>query len=374
MSMLAFFPWLRIVNRVEIKNIILEPFVATEGNGNDSFTVCSKILSSYVDKNGQSIKEATLVTLKGQTSLKDYSEDEMEYLFSIADIISFSGLSKREYFNFGYFNSSDFMFIIQGFKNDLCGITVVSRKRDGQKLNYIPLDDYTVQVSDNVSHKIIDLDTNLISALLDAQDNLGDKWLEYADAIFSFNRANTDDVKVPESQEVIMVASSFQRILDAGHKEDELANKFLSVFDVGEDFDISTSGRMKKSKIKYGTLRELWVRDFYRLRNDFAHGHRKNKKQKIWDAREHLLLGAYIFPLILKLRLQNDKFYTLKDEDRFDINVFEALIDAELFKKLSVQGNFLDCKWNRIRKEKKSKMLAQKCLDYIQRKDNASEE
>lgn len=270
MSMLAFFPWLKIAEEIEIRDIKLIPFVVNEEDNSAFHATCRRIIKPYVGEDNQPIGKAILVVLNGKDNFEDYSEDERNYLFSIVEILSFSGLSRREYFRFGYCNYSDFMFIVQGFQANSDGVAVVTRRRDGKTTKYVMGDDYQVKAPDSVNHNnSVTFDIHLIEALLMAQDQVGDKWLEYADAIFSFNRANTDDAQVPEYQEVVMIISSFQRLLDAGHKEDVLVNNFHSLFKPQEDFDSKLSNRIKGSKYedKGKTLREVLMVFRFRLTN-----------------------------------------------------------------------------------------------------------
>lgn len=99
------------------------------------------------------------------------NEDEREFLFSFAEILTFSGLSKREFFGFGfgYCNRDDFSFIIQGFTKDSDGVTMVTRRRDGSIKSFISSDVYKVTMPFNITSNEVEIDINLTQALLRIQ-------------------------------------------------------------------------------------------------------------------------------------------------------------------------------------------------------------
>ncbi|MCL5772592.1 MAG: hypothetical protein M1479_10040 [Actinobacteria bacterium] len=355
MSMLAFLPWLKIKNNFDIENFKLVRFeVLEEDSSKEKFqNTCEAIIRPYYTNIGDSINECTLIFLNNKDFFEDFTDDEIESLFSFVEILTFSGLSKREFFsNFSYFNSSNFHFVVQGFNKDLEGVTIVTRRRDGQSKNFIDIGSYKVIMPFYVNNSMVKIDINLFKSLLDAQKKLKDKWLDFSDAIFFFNRANTDSDQITKHQEAVMMIGAFQRILmcKKNSKIDELIKNFKNSFTPKKDLDISKSKRILNSKYanKIGTLREAWLNDFYQLRGDYAHGKKETKKQMVWNAREHLLLGSYMFPLLVKLSLNKDQYYDLSEEDFYDIELFEQLAEVDLFKKPQNPNNW---EWKKIRRE-----------------------
>jgi len=313
--------------------------------------VISLILQRYFDKTNQPIKEFTILLLKNKGIVHDYNEDERNLLFSFAEIIAFSGLAARSYFNCisGYSSRDNFIFIIQGFGDGTKGVTVVSRRRDGNQKSYYSGDKFSEKAPYYINiGQNLPLDVNLAKALLSARQSLeASRWPYYSDAIFSFNLANTDDDnKMSIQQEIVLLIGAIQRLLEyGGSNKGELSNIFVKYFDSIPKFNLQESKRLS-CKIKYKSIFEAWINDLYAVRGDFAHGRQKSSKVQIWKPHEHLLLGSYLFPLLVKIKLTNKKFYTLTKSDEFDINVFEPLADADLFAQPKDQ---LDWEWGRIR-------------------------
>jgi len=286
MPMLAFFPWLKIKNNFDINEFtVIKSEKFEKVFLKDNFkNVYEKIIKSCYINNDNPINEFTLIFLKNKDIFKDFADNEIESLFSFTEILAFSGLSNRQFFtNFSYYNSSNFNFIIQSFEEDSKGITIVSRRRDGQTKSFIYVESYKVIKPFYVYNDIaIEIDINSVKSLLEAKEELEDKWINFSDAIFFFNRANTDSNQISEHQEVVMMIGAIQRILMCNNgKIKELIENFNNTFRPKKDFDISKSRRIKKynykDKDKINTLRETWLKDFYRLRGDYAHGKKQSK-------------------------------------------------------------------------------------------------
>ena len=366
MPMLAFFPWLKLNKDdeiIDLEKVKLVRFHRGKLPGKEKGqiqTICDKIFEPYIANiikpnedspiELKSIDDSTILLLKDKDIFQDFDEDEKNYLFSIVEMISFSSISKREYFvgHLGFYcNRDDFTFIILEFRDVSAGVQVTTRRRDGRTTNYISNDVYKVLMPRHVNYGFwpVKLDIPLINSLLIAQENLDDENLSlFADAIFLFNRANTDSDQIAPHQEVVLSVSAFERLLNCNKgNEDDLVKKFLGIFNPEENLDVTQSIRVKGSKYENTnkTLREIWMRDFFQLRGECAHGKRSSKRPTIWKTHEHLLLGSYVFPLVVKCKLKKGGFYELSEDDTFAIDVFERLADADLFTNLNEWYNII---------------------------------
>ena len=330
MSMLAFFPWLKIKEDIKIGDIKLHKFKLSEENTNkDRFqNTCEKVVKHYYMHTNHIIDECTLLFINKKDDFDDFNEEEVDFLFSFSEILAFSGLSKREYFGLGfnYWNSDNFTLVIQGFDEKSDGVTIVTKRRDGSTKAYVNGDAFKVNMPSHVNNAVVTIDTTLVKSLLDFQESSGADGIFLTDALFFFNRANTDDNLISEYQEIVMMVSAFQRVLGCRTaKENELIDKFISTYNPKSDFNINQSKRIKNISMP---LRKAWLKDFYQLRNDYAHGKRISGRPRIWTPQEHLLLGAYSFPLLVKILL-GEKYYNLSEDDTDDIAI--KLIFDQIF-------------------------------------------
>ena len=343
MSMLAFFPWLRIEQEIHLSPIKLIPYERGKdipGYNPETTKTIDDILKPYHTIYEKSVERSTLLILDGKDIFHNFNDDEKALLFAATEILAFAGLSSREYFrlNNDYINRDNFTFIIQGFKPGEGGAFLSIRRRDGGEGHYVTEKVYKVIAPFYVNVdrlKSAQINIGLAQALLNARSCLGESWDKYFDSILCFNWANSDSDRISEQHETVFLLAAFQRLLESGHKEDKMVKNFLALFKPAVKLDLSSCKRKQNNNSIYiegSSLLEIWLRDFNRLRGDYAHGRRASKKLSLWNGREHLLLGSYIFPIIVKLQLQQDKCYSLTKEDECSINVFEKLADADFFK------------------------------------------
>jgi len=192
------------------------------------------------------------------------------------------------------------------------------------------------------------IDVPFLRALYAAQ---GQPWWDHAfEAISAFSRANTDNQSVLPQSEATQMIGAFERLFGLAGGDEKALRKSLSTrFVPVPELPFTSCERFAARR--YATcssVREAWIADFFRLRGHLSHGHRGNKYPSAWSLNEHLLLGAFLFPLLLKLMLAEAQLYTLSSRDRASLNAFEKLAAAHPFEKLAERKGSHDWGWNRI--------------------------
>lgn len=284
------------------------------------------------------INVATVLRFGGHRITDELTEDQREDAFLVADLVAFGGLAAREFFSpFGagpYCNNDNFQIIIQGFPEWPGGAAVSTRRRDGGTLAYVTEDaNHTYAPRHVRAQQEIRLDVPLIRALLAARES--EHWQRFEEAVFWFNRANTDATETREQSEAVMMVGAFERVFGLhGGNEHELAAAFAQTLVPAREVPVSAAPRIPGQRFRDPMpVREAWVRDFFRVRGEPAHGRRDLRYPSVWPLREHLLLGAYAFPLVVKILLSRAPFglYTLTDEDRAAVDLFERLASEDAF-------------------------------------------
>lgn len=354
MSDIAIFPWLKIKSDIDLGKVKLIQYKRGKKPCNDQ-DIYDSVIGIYKRGSDKPIDEATLVLLENKPNFEDFSEEERAFLYFISEIIAFSGLSKRKYFETplgqGYCNSDNFTIFIKGLGQE-ARATIKPKRKDHFPLYQSVKDAYMPYHVYICAGNRIELDIPLIEALIKARDSLCDEsWTLYREAIFLFNLANTDNDAISPYQEIVLTVSAYERLFGLEHgKENALVCKFLDTFEPQQDFDLSNNKKLENvnNPPPGNTLREIWIRDLFRLRNDYAHGNlmptRSGSKYTdiVWKKHEHLLLSSYVFPLVVKCKLREEGFYKFNDDgdcqkmpfqerDSFNIDVFERLLDADLF-------------------------------------------
>ena len=220
-----------------------------------------------------------------------------------------------------------------------------------------------------------DLDLNLIHALHAASNQLRpEMWLRIFESILSYNGSNTDNSQLNIFNEVVIMTSAFERLLNKKGNAFQLKNALTKLFQSHPGQSLPRLKRQIPQRARLITfrdqirlwmtehdfaffnmknvfddpydshrncksLRSLWMTDFYKIRNRFAHGHHALAHDSLWSPDEHMLLASHLFPLALKIILEKNNCYVLSNLDRRAIWSFDFLLCRKnLFKSRGTVG------------------------------------
>jgi hypothetical protein len=221
------------------------------------------------------------------------------------------------------------------------------------------------------------LDERLLSALLNHRSSSDDvEWGRWQNALACFNRSNTDSDNIYHQVEWVLLSSAFEHILDAKPEAKHVATRFSQTMVPIESLLVRNASRRSTNWSDNGqTLRYEWMREFYRIRGDFAHGKLNTQQLTTWSPFEHLLLATIAFPLVVRCLLTKAARYQLTDDDRSQIGAFEKLVDTRDFSTPpSDQRNSLDSHWRRLCSDVKSRLAVQEAVKAFEARNFASQE
>jgi hypothetical protein len=341
MSTLVLFPWLTIDEPIDIGEFALIPYergVAPE-EGTELQEILDALTEPYSANGDEPIRRASFLSVGGHDLLDDLSEDESNAVFAFSELLAAAGLSKREFFQgaFGYCNRDVFRVVIQSFNDPRGGTTQRIRRRDGITTNYTSRDAFRVRKPDYISAPFGPaIDLPLLRAFAVAQSDMSDaEWEAVFEAIISFNSANTDSPFVSVQAEVVAMNGAFERLFDlrAG-RENELADAFSTILQPAENTAPGDCERFASPDFlsrfrRSATIRDMWIRDFFRTRGSLAHGRLETTHPSLWNIHDHLLLASFVFPLVLKLHLSSKGYYELTWLDEVHVDAFERLACEE---------------------------------------------
>ncbi|PTL77104.1 hypothetical protein DAT35_46560 [Vitiosangium sp. GDMCC 1.1324] len=284
------------------------------------------ILSSYRDQHDQPIASATLIRFADRSWSADLTEDEIERVFGLTEALAFSGLAEREFFTHsGYCNRDSFTGIVQRFRPGASGASLRSRRRDGGTSSYWSAELLRVRQEPH----IVELRGYAITALTAPSFNAMETDEGFDLAIRAFNEANTDRATMSQTHELISTVSAFQQLF--GIRGGDVASTARSFADALTRVPLASVKPKKPRSEEFVArrgLRQAWMYDMATMRGSVAHGNRQGSYPSIWSVQEHLLLAAFIFPLLVKLRLSASG-YTLTREDRLELGLFDYYLASE---------------------------------------------
>lgn len=108
------------------------------------------------------------------------------------------------------------------------------------------------------------------------------------------------------------------------------------------------------------------MKEFYRIRGDFAHGQLNTKQFSAWEPLEHLVLSTIALPFLIKNMLSRAGKYKLTDKDQAQIDCLEQLADTKDFlKQPPNQRGSLDSHWGRLVRKRCSKISIERAVDNL---------
>lgn len=271
----------------------------------------------------------------------------------LIQLACFGSLAARRFFRGVYSNSTCFTRYVQRFE-DTRGIAVQTRRRDGHSIDGRILPQTVFGVPPHAaSVREVEIDDALVAALVAhrLEANAGE-WARYENAIDLFNFANSDDDNVPFHVEWVMTAAAFQRLTGAASDADAVATMFeAAVVPEKQKFGRDATFRRLNPNAMDRTLRSVWMREFYSLRGEYAHGRIATNRPHSWEPFEHLLLSAIGFPLLVKQLLANAQRYEMTDNDWAQVDAFEALLDSDFMRQPPDQMHSYDWIWPRLQSD-----------------------
>ena len=362
MPTVSFMPWFTVSQPMTVGNFELIPFQTQIPNPSPAQAGIIQILNMYKLHHGPPISSATVFKHIDKAIDDDVTADEMDEIFIIANLLAVGGLSSRKYFSETYVSTTNFESIVQKYQSPSNGVAIASKRRGPYSQQMYFQGVFSEKCPSYVSIKNNYLvDESLTQVLWAASRSLPEElWNRIYESILSYLSANTDIRQVNEYNEVVMLTAAFERLLNKKGNAFQLKNAFVKSFQSHPQQEIAIlkkviPSRSKvmslKDKVKFWakeyemdflklkgvfedpydshrmckSLRALWLTDFYKVRNRFAHGHRTLAHNSLWSPEEHLLIGSYIFPYLLKILLAEKKLYQLSNGDRRGIWTFDFL-------------------------------------------------
>ena len=345
MGMLAFFPWLRRDEPIRLGSFHL--FLYAPGQplpeGVESLVSPNdlrRLLSPYRVHVQNRLGLVCLLQYGGKPIGTPLQDEERAEIFAVARHLAVVGLATRRFDGSplgSYSASGHYQVIIQAFPEPFSGsATVTHRRKDGTTRLLISANAHVFNIPEHLIHKARpELDMRLLGALARLRVEVGDELRAHYDAsITQFLMANSDSPDVPLDAESISTYAAIERVVNAEQSLKSFRAKVRQALGVVDDVPVSSRFRDelggKAQNVEGPVLRE-WLRHLYMLRGNAGHGHSVEKVSSSWSQQDHLMAGAFVYPLALKCCLHRQGLYALSGQDCADIVGLEQLLDDRPF-------------------------------------------
>lgn len=337
---IQFMPWCHLDKSYQVGELTIVPI-----NGYDPFEDYDvltgyrirTVLSSYRrNLDGHPVRNYCLVKFNDREITGLLTDEERKISRENVDLAAFSGLANRAYFNphENQCNYDCFALYIQNFKEEPTSVALQSGWMCGTMLDGRSADNLIVTIPIHVNALYsIKLDEILLTSLVNLRSSASrDEWTRWLNSIRCFNQANTDSEHTRHQVEWVLLCSAIQHLLKAPSKKEGVAKDFKKLFVPESELKGNDSKRKTDQwKEPQQPLRFHWMKEFYNIRGDYAHGKLDSTKAFSWEPLEHLVLAKIAFPLLVKLLLKEAGHYTLSSDDTCQINIFELLANEKFF-------------------------------------------
>ena len=98
---------------------------------------------------------------------------------------------------------------------------------------------------------------------------------------------------------------------------------------------------------------KMWMHEFHQYRSAVAHGESRASRTWGWSPFEHLVMAAFVFPLVVKLGLAHEGHYALSRDDDIRCQAIDGLLSLP---KWAGEAGSMQSPWQNVIRGKKSEV------------------
>jgi hypothetical protein len=322
MPCIAFLPWVRANEPREFGKLRIIPYERKKLPGNLPYAQqadIDEVIKAYAELPRRIVRSATLIELGDwQTGME--ANEHVRALYDARQLMAFAAISNRRLFDqFEYTNADAYNIVIQRYHAGSAGtFAFTTRRRDGGTNHLWGNDSFAFQKPGHVDLSTFSVDEPLLHALM-ALDPVPDRW---RNAITDYLAGNTDSSDMPAHTEVVLHLAAFEWLFKFSAKVEKFVAGLNDAFPVPAncgDGPLKEKWQHYRGKQHADDIRplEAWAREFCQVRNESAHGQRRDGERFVLPTRSHLAFASMLFPLAFKVVMAKTGKYELT---RLDAN------------------------------------------------------
>ena len=343
MPMLAFFPWLKLREPVRVG-----PFHAFEHliGGELPHDVSSalqpetltKLLQQYRRSPQSPLRSLTILNYEDRALGEDLDPAARAAMFQFAGQLAVSGMCERRFIGEildEYTASGHYQLIVQAFTQPFSGSINLTHRRKGGYANVMWgqseiqffLPDYLVgQGEPSINHALL----QGLHQTTGLPESYGE---EIAAAVAQYLLANSDSPDVPPDAMSLATYAALERVSSSTQNVHDMQAKLQDILSIVENSPWTAQLRREMELcVEDGQpVLHQWLKHLYMLRGRVAHGQSADAAPSEWSQQEHLVAGAFVFPLVLMCLLSQHKLYPLRIADVAHVIGLELLLARRPF-------------------------------------------
>jgi hypothetical protein len=256
-----------------------------------------------------------------------------------ADILAVTAMSNQRFFQqlSPHVNATNFRPIFQGVSQDSDRIALFVRRR-GSSLNVggYHFDDVKFQMPLSAYHtECPQLPKRFCDAVNRARTRRTATWVALEESLPLFLLGHAETPELPDEACVMLSAIALERLLEATGSALQLSEKFSLLWQPYTRLKISSAKRVRPDNNNHRkvqanwAIHQKWAKELYEVRSSVAHRGPVSGYTQNWKPSQHLVIAAFVYPLLVKLRLAAEGFYTLDDKEMGACDALDELLDSD---------------------------------------------
>jgi hypothetical protein len=337
-GVIAFLPWLNLGREIPFYGFTFAQVFPTPNRVHEVLQPIEarflQLLDVFRDSKGNALRSGTFVFPASATW--ELSGSEMDEISHLLGPLLLACYSRNEYYSFAgsYVNSAAFALY------SCVPTTPISfelRRRDGKLPHFgSPSGAFHFYMpSQCTGLGTAECDIDLIRSFSLALSKRAAVLDRIESALSFFEFANRDDAFMSMKNELVMMVAAYEHLLQPNalalsKSLAEHLKRFASGKTVG---DARLEGRQVFKDLKDDTklaaapIHQGWIYELHKMRSAVVHPTTAVAKWG-WTEYEHLLMGAFVFPLLVKVLLEKERLYVLSSDDVGRLKAIDELLIA----------------------------------------------
>ncbi|MDI1263439.1 MAG: hypothetical protein PS018_09305 [bacterium] len=338
----VFMPWVTLPHSIRIGRFRFQPLRVNEIDtviDREITDTIKSALNCYVRKNGKPIESCTMVFRSSGDRSWDIPRKSWDSAVGAAKTLALACLAEQRFFE-GHFsphlNATMFRIIGQGVSAGSDQIApFFSRRGGGLQIGGLRFKDVVFQRPPQIEGTSCDvINEGLLRAIERATRTKCGAAQAILASLETFLLANTESPELDADSCIALSAIAFERLIEpSANTAQGLAAAFSDYWAPFTNLTVEKSKRTKpddKYKLVQASwpIHRKWMKELYEARSATVHRGSRSEFTKNWTTEQHLVIAAFAYPLVVKLRLAEEGLYSPSDKELASFETFDLLLDS----------------------------------------------
>jgi hypothetical protein len=343
-GLVIFMPWVTLPVSVRVGAFTFSPINVRDpalAVGSDIAESVAQALGCYVGKDGKPIETCTIVLRARHSQPWNIPDKMWTGANRAAEMLALACLAEQRFFEghlSPHLNATMFQLIAQGIAvgSDQIGL-FYPRRGGGLRIGGLRFKDVVFQRPPQIEGtKCEIIGIRLLNALARVRRARHAVWTSITSSLELFLLAHAETQGLEHDTCVMLSAMAFERLLEPAKSSAlSTAESFAKLWMPYARLKVVDAKRMKPdnnakfaAEQKAWPVHRKWMKELYEARSSMAHRGPRSEFSQNWKQWQHLVIAAFTYPFVVKLKLSGAGFYHLSDKEMGACEALDELLDS----------------------------------------------